>query len=133
MTAAFCFVDAPTHLAAAFCFLGATAHVAAAFCFVGATTLVPAAFAGTAQVVAGVGDSMARPLIGLGWLTKYTADGDAFACGLVVSGSLAIIRVAAGGGFVSIVHVAAGAGLRGRRLAEEGEVGHGLRRAWRKP
>ena len=96
VAAAICFMGAPAHLAAAFCFLGATAHVAAAFCFVGTTACVAAAFFGTALVVAGGGDATAWPLVGLGLLSKYTTDGEVCACGLVVSSSLAIARMAAG-------------------------------------
>ena len=96
VAAAICFMGAPAHLAAAFCFLGATAHVAAAFCFVGATACVAAAFSGTALNVVDVGNMTAWPLVGLGLLSKYTTDGEACACGLVVSSSLAIARMAAG-------------------------------------
>jgi len=50
-------------------------------------------------------------LVGFGLPAKNTANGDSFACSFVVSSSLAITRVAAGGAFVSIVRVAAGASL----------------------
>ena len=96
VAAALCFVGVPAHLAVAFCFLGATAHVAAAFCFVGATACVAAAFSGTALVVAGCDDATAWPLVGLGLLSKYTTDGEACACGLVVSSSVTLVRMAAG-------------------------------------
>ena len=96
VAAAICFVGAPAHLAVAFCFLGETAHVAAAFCFVGATVRVAAAFSRTALVVAGGDDATGWPLVGLVLLSKYNTYGEACACGLVVSSSLAIVRMAAG-------------------------------------
>ena len=59
-------------------------------------------------------------------LAKNTADGDAFLCSLVVSGSFVINRVATGGTFVSFVRVAAGAGCGAANLPKIENVAIGF-------
>ena len=59
-------------------------------------------------------------------LAKNTADGDAFSCSFIVSGSLVINRVATGSAFVSIMHVATGARLGAADLPKKENVAMGL-------
>ena len=55
-------------------------------------TAVTRAFIGTVRVVADGDNSTTWSLVDSGLLTKFTADGDVFACNYVVFNSLAIIH-----------------------------------------
>ena len=102
-----------------FCFLGMTAHVAAACCFMGAVLHGTTAINRTAWSVVDGGDLTVWPLVGLCLLAKNLVGGDVFACGFVVSGSLTVASVAAGGVFVSVTCVATGAGLEADCLSKK--------------